>query len=793
VAGESSNSTADIWVWLRDFEKDCNVQLRVLIEEFDSPLVSQAFPRITGNVEELPQRVIELFRKYDTPSETVRSFKRRWPATYLIYIADATYRLYNRSETELYPNVASELGINAQTVSTRVIDAFITLLQRYGFRTLSEDKAHFYKLYTALLHSGMPANVWSVIWKNTLLPLAKDVRSNYEAYSGADIRRLALDPDSKYYVVGKDAMQLIENAPAEQINELLAEAFKLSEEVSRKTGRASVFKRHGLPEAAMDGLERELRRIAQSSGGSYGYGRTATARATPRTVFNEAELLLDPSNPSNPLIVSVPEQVFYGDVFSTIVYRYSVNGQEPQDCVSHSLGSKYVVPKAQLIVIPAEHYDFKVELISRSTDENGNCKDDLLNTIHHKWSPINEGLLEFILTSDKQFHLRRKRTRLAQESTLAFLLLNNWSIDDTVDFAIQTSIELYDAWSDYQIVLAKVQPGCSCSILDSRGNQVVLWQETYSVDWHKQRILGETDDGAELYGALLSNLVIYSSDKGMTTSDFEFECVCDGSTVSLDRRLEPGSGVVVNFNKANFPQVIVDGKVTVRIRSTMRVLTSLRFSRMPIKSLYLASIKGSIPNLVGEYHATVFHACTFLHGDVAQCVEENEEIVFDELLIEEKSYFSIGMDGRHLEGFFFVAGISVDWDFGINNETREILNKPITLYDFGNSVYSLKLKIDPIGQRPARELFLTARQPDASYGCPLWAQRLTRPLTVTIPVLQSLLDNNPSGIYSEILCTLSLGYGYAGDWIDLPLLRITWSFGRLYPKSWCNDRPLKAA
>jgi hypothetical protein len=62
------------------------------------------------------------------------------------------------------------------------------------------------------------------------------------------------------------------------------------------------------------------------------------------------------------------------------------------------------------------------------------------------------------------------------------------------------------------------------------------------------------------------------------------------------------------------------------------------------------------------------------------------------------------------------------------------------------------------------------------FGHPLWLQRLTRPLAASIPLFQSLLDN-PSGVYSQIECVLSLGYGYAGDWADMPLLAINWTFG----------------
>ncbi len=568
-----------------------------LDDRFDTVMVHMAFEALAMDLGSVREGFKALFSYYrNRHNEALALIDSRLRDVYLVYLADRARELYDGEA--LWPNVFGEIGVTGQTAQVAMKRLFVSQLKRRGMPRYAEDESDFYYLYTALMHGGLSEDLWANLWKKAVRPFCKELLKS-TAYSSYETVALDLLGEIKNregrYAPNNSVRKILQKVPSASVASLLASALAVAAEVDGgRMGNLGlqVLSSHGLPDTAMVALRKQLGAGANKSAG---HGSTGSLIYIP-----EAELTLDIA--AGNVLIAWPAAMLPSYLAGGII-EYIINGK-----LAHSEPIRYSTDKSMLpaVRIPlAPCAQYLVELRMSGDVPLGAHSQSI-----HRSRP---GCFEFIETRRGAYRLRGAKERLTKTRKIAYLVDESLEVVPGHGMVAGSVYETDDSWGDARIQVFTVEPGAFGSIVErGTGREVAVWHESYRVHVSKDRRIGKTIEGLDLYGESPDPigfngglpLITFTGLSGENPlDDLYIACDCDGARVSIARRkavLQREDGekevtVRLDLGATSFPSRLVQ-KCVIEARqgsASGPLIYRYRFAMAPVRGFHLDGLSYS--------------------------------------------------------------------------------------------------------------------------------------------------------------------------------------------------------
>lgn len=624
---------------LEEFEERSRGAFDDLESRSENVMVYQVFEEFSTDLDELSAAFEELIKRYPTkPCIVLMLIDRCLPNAFMVYVADKARRVFNGHN--LWGNFFASLGIRDGGVQGIVKHIFIKHVEERGMPLYGRDEEVNYYFYTTLLHGGLSEDSWSNLWEK-LLPLAREVSQGGLGFGGEmdghSVLRELKNPESRY-APEKAVLNILEKAPDSTIAPLFEASMRVAAQIvdsNRVGSRYTMLSSFGLPEAAMQALRDNQERVPSSTTEGKATGSSQGRRnGAHRLIYLPiASLQLDLSE--GVVTMRWPRQQFplrfAGDKID-----YYVDGELKASSEFDMSVGKCILNTVSIAVNPRARYDVELKLMHK--DERAGDYIEL-SSLSQSFSRNKPGCFEFIKDGKGFYRLRGKSERLTKKRRIAYIVKDGYKIVPGQGMKAVSEYEASGDWDDNQIYIYDVEPGSAGSVVNVlTGEELAVWQERYVAKIDKQRIIGETSDGVDLYGCIpnelntndgLPSVSIEALDGASALKDLDIICCCDGERVSMPRSAiweddadNSGSArIVFDPSKTSlFSRHIEECIIEARQKSAAgKVVFRYRFTVVPIQAFRPLSISIDHGSAVAEYG---FQAC--LPIDVAPVYEDDD-------------------------------------------------------------------------------------------------------------------------------------------------------------------------
>lgn len=606
---------------LRDFEKRAEDAFDDLDDRFDDVMVYQAFEEFPTDLDDLSDAFLQLFNCYsDQPRSALALIDRHLRNAFAIFVADRARNVY--SDGNLWGNFFAELPISDSNVQGLFKRVFVDHVERRGMPLYARDEEVNCYYYTALLHGGLSTDSWFNLWKECILPLAKEIADGHYGFGGEMDGRSILkelkNPESRF-APKKAVLNILEKAPDSTIAPLFEASMRVAAQVeSSKTSRSSytMLSNFGLPEAAMDALRESQEQTFTATRSRSSNAPREKRQSGQRLVYLPmASLQLDLAEG----IVSMrwPRQQFPLH-FDGARIDYYVDGEMKQSSKFSVSVGKCILEATSIAVKPQARYDVELKLMQKSEQTGEYVEGSSLNQTFTRSKP---GCFEFIKDAKGLYRLRGRNERIAKKRRIAYIVKEGYRIEPGQGMTAVSEYEASGGWNETQIFVYDVDPGAAGAIVNNlTGEEVAVWQERYVAKVDKRRVIGETVDGVDLYGYVpcelgtnggLPSISIESFDGLAALDDLDIICISDGQRVSVPRHpmWPDGYGdsaaarIVLAPQESNqFDLHIEECLIEARQKSAQgKVVFRYRFAVVPIQDFRPTSISFDFGIAVAEY------------------------------------------------------------------------------------------------------------------------------------------------------------------------------------------------
>lgn len=597
---------------LVDYDRRAAGVLDELNDRFEDVMVYQAFDEFATELDDIERAFELLFAHYKgKPRQALRRIDESFRDVYIVYLAERARAAYDGGN--LWGNLFGSIGVDDGNVQAAFKRLFVDQLRRRGMPLYGQDEAAHYYFYTALLHGGLSEDSWVDLWMKSLLPLAKKYASGQFGFGGEIDGRAVLREikatDSRF-APRKSVLAILEKAPDATIVPLFDASFRVADQMSGEgvaQGGYVMLSSFGLPDAAMQALRtsQELANQARSRGGGRAAGNAKTGKGATRIVYLPmASLQLDLA--TGTVLMRWPKQQFPLH-FAGGRIDYYVNESLAASKPFSAAIDKCILDSVDIAVEPQDRYDVELKLMQRS----GEGEDyEEKSSLRQSFSRNKPHCFEFVRDAKGVFHLRGRNERISKRRRIAYIVSDGFRIEPGYGMVAVSEYDTAGAWSGRQIALYDVEPGASGSIVDTRSDEeVAVWQERYSARIDRRRIIGETEEGLDLYGfvpnrlgtnAGLPRIRIQAFDGVDALDDLDVVCLCDGARVSVPRHVLWADGygesnaaeIALALDETNqIGRHVERCEVVARQKSAEeRIVFRYRFAIVPIQGFRLTDI-----------------------------------------------------------------------------------------------------------------------------------------------------------------------------------------------------------
>jgi hypothetical protein len=604
---------------LRGYEKRARDVFDDLDDRYNDVMVYQAFDEFATELDEISDAFGSLFRYYSNqPRAALGVIDRHLRNAFIVYVADRARKVY--SEGNLWGNFFDDLNMEDSNVQSVFKQTFAGQIERRKMPLYARDDATNYYFYTALLHGGLSGDFWENLWQKSLLPLAHEIASGYYGFGdemdGHAILKEIKNPESRF-APKKTVLNVLEKAPDSTIVPLFEASMKVAAQVeSSKQNRSEyiMLSNFGLPDLAMQALrDSQERKAARSQ-------NTGRAKSS--------------SKDQGSRLVYLPMATLQLDLtFGIVCMRWS-RQQFPLRFAGHRIDyyvdgkcafsqpfqigvGKCLLEPVEISVAPQARYD--VELKMMQVDDDGAAVEK--SSLQQTFTRSKPGCFEFIKDLKGMFRLRGRNERINKKRRIAYMVKPGLGIEPGPGMQAVSEYDTSGDWDDARIFIYDVEPGASGSLIDEKsGVEVAVWQERYSAKIDKRRIIGETTDGLDLYGYVpnklgtnggLPSISIEAMDGLAALNDLEIFCDCDGTRISIPRRLlwsdEVGESMAAQIalvpqESERFDWHIETCLIEARQKSAGgKVVFRYRFAVVPIQDFRLNNVTFNYGLAVADY------------------------------------------------------------------------------------------------------------------------------------------------------------------------------------------------
>lgn len=586
------------------FEKRAKDTLDILNDQYQEVLAYQAFDKFATDIDDVAKCFADLFENYRRKQSRAFDFiHSRFRNIFLIFVADGARRYFDGDN--LWGNFFDAIKITNQNLQSEFKTLFVDQLKRREMPLFAKDDARDCYYFSALLHGGLSEQVWAPLWKQSLLPLAKEInKGRYGGISNANglaVLNHLLEQEG-CFAPNTTVRRLLEKAPRSTLAPLFESAIEIARQITLDEsglGKKQLLSSRGMPEAAMLALKTAVRKRPPSQ-------RETTAVDSSFAYLPEASMNLDLAEGS--VHIMWPRQHFPKDYHGRRV-EYYVN-----DCLMNSETIEIEVGKCILsgVDIPVEpHTEYRVEV--RIVDADGKALDEF-EPLRQEFKSEKNGCFEFLLDrSGLSYRLRRRGQRITSTRRVAYLIKEGYDIEPLIGMTPIQEHQTTGIWSDTRIVLFNIEPSSSGRIVNlSTGEEIEIWQESYPYRISKDNIIGHTAEGIDLYGFTpcglgtnggLPVIEIEAIDGSAAIEDLDLDCVFNGRQVSVPRHIvqldnNTASVRIVFYESNMFTYQTGPCTISARQKSTggKRVF-QYKFFVAPIKDFRIsaATLLGSYP------------------------------------------------------------------------------------------------------------------------------------------------------------------------------------------------------
>lgn len=605
---------------LQEFEKRAAAELDNLADQYDDVMVYQAFDEFATELDEIDEAFRALFEHYGNhPRNALSLIDRLLRNVFLVYIADRARKEYDGEN--LWGNLFGRAGITNGNIQGDLKRVFAKQLEQRRMPLYAADEETNYYFYTALLHGGLSADSWESLWAKSLLPLAKEIaKGNYGfggEMDGHAVLKEIKNPESRF-APKKSVLNILEKAPDFTIAPLFEASLRVAAQVEnakKSTSGFTMLTSYGLPDVAMQALRANREKQASARRDPRSRKESKRRREKSRIVYlPEAKLQLDLSQG----LVSLRwgKQQFPMHFVQNRIDYYVDGALMLSKRFDVSVG-KCILDAVEITVKPQARYNVEIKLMEE--DENGKWEDK--GSLEQTFSRSKPECFEFIRDSSGLYRLRGKNERISRLRRVAYIVKSGFGIEPGQGMTAISEYDTSESWGDAQILIYDVEPGASGAIVNlSTREEIAVWQERYTAKIDKRRIIGETDDGLDLYGFApcglgtnggLPSVSIEAADGLTALNDLDVLCFCDGQRISVprhvlweDNRGDEGSACValVPAESSLFDWHIEFCELEARQRSAGgKVVFRYRFAVVPIQDFKLTSVGFEFGTAVADY------------------------------------------------------------------------------------------------------------------------------------------------------------------------------------------------
>ena len=254
-----SSLTTPYGEFLKSNQQKAKAVFDDLCDRHDTVLIYQAFPAFSVELEDIRESFLKLFSDYKArPGKALDISEQFLPDLFLIFVADLARDSF--ADDNLWGNFSKSLPLNQNTLND-LKKRFVDLLEKRGMPLYAQGEAAAYYFYTVLLHGGLSEESWEYLWKCSLMPLAKELRSGSVGFGGeidgnTILKELKRD-GGKYAPKKESVIRMLQKAPDFTIAPLFEAALKAAVQI--ETNRLSrseyvLVESFDLPEAAIVAL-----------------------------------------------------------------------------------------------------------------------------------------------------------------------------------------------------------------------------------------------------------------------------------------------------------------------------------------------------------------------------------------------------------------------------------------------------------------------------------------------------------------------------------------------------------
>ena len=535
---------------LKDYQGKAKQVFDGLCDRHETVLVYQAFPAFSIELEDIRDSFLKLFAAYPShPAKALAISEKFLPDIFMVFTADLARDTF--SDDNLWGNFFEILPLN-QNAQIEFKKLFVRLLEVRGMPLYAQDEAAHYYFYTTLLHGGLSEDSWEDLWETSLMPMAKALRRGGLGYggemSGYSILQ-KIKSENGRYTPKQSVLRILQKAPDSTIASMFESAMKVAERAETRLSSRDEYvlvDNAGLPEIALVALhntteKRSPQRVAPGA-------RRQRQTASPRRKFVDlpsADLCLDLDRG---IVLIRWSRKQYPDAFLGDRIDFYVDGTKVFEQYFESRLNKCILDDVEIEVSPQARYDVELRLMKRVEDEEA-CFEQK-SSLEQSFLRSKPGCFEFIRGIDGVFHLRGRNDRITRRRRIAYILNKDYYIDPGIGMSTVSEHEVSQSWEGTSVFLFDVDPGASGAIYRrnpyGKDEEVAVWLESYRAHVNKHRVIGETEDGLDLYGyvpckhgdnARLPYIVIEAADGPAAFDDLSISCNCNGKSVSVPRKV----------------------------------------------------------------------------------------------------------------------------------------------------------------------------------------------------------------------------------------------------------------
>lgn len=767
---------------LEEFEQRAKEAFEDLEDQDENVMAYQAFDYFPAELDEVAESFKCLFERYKNHvSRAFELITNCFPNIYIIFVAERAQTLY--SENNLWGNVFDYLGLSLQNHQVEFKRIFFDELRRRRMPIYAQDEARDCYFYTALLHGGLSEQSWLNLWKDSLIPLAKDMNKSDSGYSrnmsGYEVLRAIRNTEGRFAAKVTE-LKILSKAPDSLLAPLFESAMKVvSNVVSQSGGSGSqFFSGYDLPDVAMVALKESLQPALSRNKKHQDTLYTRDAKleldldaGTVHLRWNKQQLPLSHKDDS---------------------FEFYVNGKLKKEASPIIDIGKCILPEIRIDVEPQTEYHIETRRIVPTESDEKSVANSFMTTIERS----KPGCFEFIQDNKGRFRLRKQGERILKTRKVAFLMRSDYSLEPGSGMvAIQHHIAR-DSWGNAKIILCTVEPGASGSIIDTRtGETIAAWRERYLCHIDKKNVIGKTSDNYDLYGFTASEygtndalpiITVSTFDGNDAINDLVAECTFNGERIALPRKPHPlGNDIVQIEFRPDKVQAFSyrAGICTISLKqksADMGLAFKHTFAIAPIRSFHVSNIRldHGLPMANYVFWLTKPAILENIQGDTFY-LEQNDPFETAMLLSDDKLSLRLTTEEAGCMDFsLFLAGIELN----IPNTLKKAAQKrPICLSDaLELGTQAGEITLNAKGNRESRKVLVLLGEK------PVDLHLMKQQGTYTVGLFRdkSLFKQRDHEDAKAVSLVLSLSFGglsrtegYEDSWQDMTLLECQEGFG----------------